>query len=56
MRDEQSIERIARPAQIDRSQKPGGSRRIIQHPAVIIHDGLHAPVPQPDAVRLDKEL
>lgn len=56
VRDEQAIERVARPGQLDRLSEPGRRRRVVEQPAVVVGQPLERPASQANAADLDQKL
>ena len=56
VRDEQPVEGIASPAQIDRFREPRRRRQIVENPSRVLGDGRHAGRAQPDSPGFDEEL
>src|SRR5688572_16312913 len=57
MSDEQAIERIASPTEVERGLEPWRGRRIVQHPeALTACEGCHGRVAEADPAGFDQEL
>ena len=54
--NEQAVEWVSRPAQFHRGIEPGGSRRIIEQPAIVLNQRRNCPARQPKASRFDEKL
>ena len=56
MRHEKTVERIARPAQIEGPGEPQGGRGIVEDPGPVFGDLLQARATKPDPAGFDQEL
>ena len=56
MRDQQAVEGVARPGEVERLPEPRRRGRVIEQPPVVVGQPVERAAPQPNSPDLNQEL